>query len=97
MKVKFKNWSCVVTKGFYGNGGLALKLVDEETKEPIATATVNLEGQAPPAPNGHVFIKDWSENEGMLEALVTAGIVEDTGNTATTGFVEANLCRYIGQ
>ena len=66
----------------------ALSLVDEEG--PVATATVNL----PDVPLGknQVLIKNWSENEGMLDALVAAGVVKPTGETVRSGFVEVPVC-----
>ena len=42
-----------------------------------------------------VFIKNWSENEGLLDALVAGGIVENTGRVLPTGFVRANVCRLL--
>jgi len=32
-----------------------------------------------PLAPGEILIKDYSENEGMLDALVAAGVVSDTG------------------
>ncbi len=43
--------------------------------EPIATATVYLEHALPDLQPGEVVIKNWSENEGMHEALEAAGII----------------------
>lgn len=45
----------------------------------------------PPAPlrPGHVWLKGWGENEGAPEALEEAGLVELTGETWPTGYVEA--------
>lgn len=44
---------------------------------------------------GEVAIKDWSENRGILEALIEARIVEDTGATIPSGFVDLILCRLL--
>ncbi len=54
--------------------------------EPLAIATVRL--QEPPRP-GHVWLKGWSENEGVPQALAAAGIVELTGEVSVTGYVQA--------
>lgn len=65
----------------YSNGQTAIKLV-EPSGETLALATVNLEGlSAPPPGPDQVWIKDWSENEGMLEALIQAGVVKPTGTS----------------
>jgi hypothetical protein len=40
-----------------------------------------------------VAVKDWSENTGMLAALIAAGLVEDTGRRIPCAYTEAALCR----
>jgi len=39
----------------------------------------------PPAADDEMWIKDWSENEGVADALVKAGVVTLTGRTAPAG------------
>ena len=85
--MKFKDWTCDIRKGTYPNGRTALKVYDADTGEPIATATVNLPDQ--PLPDNHVFIKNWSENEGILDSLVEANYIKPTGRRVNTGFVTA--------
>src|SRR4051812_41388986 len=87
-RVRFKQWDCVVEKRQFGNGRVALALVDEEG--PVATATMNL----PTATLGRnqVLIKSYAENEGMLEALIAAGVVTPTGETVRSGFIEPPVC-----
>jgi len=58
---------------------------------PVARATVCAEGFVPAG--DEILVKDWSENEGMLEALVGLGLVEDTGRRVSCGFAEAAVCR----
>lgn len=75
IKVKFKKWNCLAEFGRYRNNNrISIQLIEEKTGEPIATASVNL-----PSINGimdnHIAIKDYSENEGMVEALKKAGII----------------------
>jgi hypothetical protein len=86
--VQFKEWTCSIVKRQYDNGRVALQLVDDEG--PVATATVNL----PDAELGknEVCVKDWSENQGMLEVLTAAGVVKQTGKTIRSGFVEVPIC-----
>jgi hypothetical protein len=83
--VRFKDWDCVVEKCHYGNGRPALVLNDARDGEQIAVGTVNLP-DVPAGPN-EVFIKDYSENEGMLAALEAAGVVKSTGASVRSGFV----------
>ena len=96
-KVKFKKWNCIVEKKQYINGRIALMLTDEETGEPVATASVNIEEyrMSDRSKKDHTFIKDYSENEGMLEALIKAGIVEHTGLQFPIGFVKASLVKVL--
>ena len=91
--VKFKDWECGLEFSKYQNGRIAILLVDTTDGSPVTTASVNLPDE--PLNDGEVFIKDWSENQGVLAALVAAGIVEDTGRTVRTGFVQANIVRIL--
>lgn len=103
MKVKFRHWDCVVEFAKYRNGRTAICLVDERDDESVATASVNIEACSDDQwesfadelnvdPNRLVFIKDYSENEGMLDALVSQGVVENTDIRIETGFVTVPLC-----
>ena len=99
--VYFLDIKCDIVKLRYPNSRTALELViaenDEERElykgEPMATATVNI--PQVPLERNEVIIKDYSENEGMLETLVKAGIVEDTGKVVETGFVVCNICKLL--
>lgn len=74
MKVKFKDWNCIIEWSMYlENDNIAIKLLDEKTKELVAVATTNTSEETS-LPG--VQIKDWSENRGMWEALVDAGVIE---------------------
>lgn len=68
----------------------ALQLVDTDTGEPLCTASVAL--PTPPR-EGYVFIKDWSENAGVLEGLQRAGIIGEVEREVPTGFATAKECR----
>jgi len=94
IKVAFNGWNCVLVKHKYEKGGgVALELVDEIDGESVAMATVNL----PEVVLDHdvVLIKDWSENEGMLDCLVKHNIVSYTGKDVRTGMVRANICKLL--
>jgi len=85
MEVKFKNWNCIAVGGYYGNANKAIQLFDQEDFFPVAKATVNLvEEKIDP---DIVFIKDYSENVGMKQALINAGIINPKPvHTANTRF-----------
>ena len=84
-QVKFKEWLCTVEKSAYGNGRTALILRDAQDGGQVAVATVNLPGVS--AGPDEVFIKDYSENEGMYAALEQAGVVQPTGENVPSGSV----------
>ena len=68
----------------YGNGSTAIQAF--QGGKPMFVATVALD-ETPP--RGHIFLKGWSENEGVPAALEKAGVVKRTGRKIPTGYVEA--------
>ena len=76
----------------YANGALAIRAVDADTGEPIAVLTVNLP-DIKLAP-GDVLIKDYAENEGALETLLQAGVVEAL-EVIPCGYAEVIRCRLL--
>jgi len=91
-KVKFRGENLNVVFGKYPNGRTAIRLMDEFGC-PYATATVNLPDDE--LGEGEVFIKDYSENTGVLSALVDAGIISESKEKASSGFVEVDRCELL--
>jgi len=85
IKSKYCNEEVELLFGNYGDGSPAIQAISL-MGEPMFTATVALDEK--PA-EGCVFLKGWSENEGVPDALVKAGIVEFTGRKVKTGYCEA--------
>lgn len=82
-----------VEKTFYADGNICLVARDPEDGSPWGTLSVNI-----PETNvndDHVWIKDWSENEGVLNALIKSGMVSDLSITQPCGFCEAHLVRLL--
>ena len=77
--------------GEYQNGSPAIQAFSLYG-EPEFVATVALDEL--PA-DGHVFLKGWSENEGIPQALVNAGIVKLTGRTIPIGYCEAQEAKLL--
>lgn len=77
--------------GKYQNGSIAIQAFSL-CGEPEFKATVALD-EVPR--EGCVFLKGWSENEGIPAALVKAGIVELTGRKLTTGYCEAEEAKLL--
>ena len=88
MKVTFLDWECETAVNDYTNNGrLAIELVEAESQEPIATATVNLMDEQ--LGEDEIFVKDYSENTGMAAALADAGVIEPAAvRTVSSGFVQ---------
>jgi hypothetical protein len=70
------------------NKTMAIVLTDPETNEEISTPTAYVDG----IPEGYVAVKDYSENEGMLKALMNAGIVDKPVDEISSGFVMLHIC-----
>lgn len=88
--VQFKHWKCKLEFGKYQNDRTSISLIDTEDNGPVATATVNLDNL--PLPANHVFIKDYAENKGMLEALIDAEIIQHVMSIPISEFAFAELC-----
>ncbi len=89
MDVQFKVYECEIEFGKYVNGNTAIQLIGKQgTKwegELVAVASVNGEREVQ---ENIVGIKNWSENEGMSEALIKANVIEEELLfTEPTGFV----------
>lgn len=84
-KTRFGNAGRLVVKGFYAGGGVALGVNSD--RGPECTATVNMVDH--PLPAGEVWLKGWSENKGVPEALEASGAVKLTGRVAAAGFESA--------
>jgi len=91
--IRWQGSTLAVVPARYANGQNGLRLFDPQTGEPYGTASTSL-AQYSQQPN-EVFIKNYAENEGLLEVLVNAGIVEDMGIKATTGYTAADICRLL--
>lgn len=98
--VRFKDWRCTAIVTQYATTKKpCIRLEAAETDrqkdvfkgEPIATSTVNIPGLL----EGYVAVKDYSENEGMLEALQNAGIVGPTEFLMPQGFVDIPVCKLL--
>lgn len=92
-KVKFKSWNCLVSFGRYSNGRTAIRLIDSLDGAPVATATVNVPDVK--LAKDEVIIKNWSENSGILRALIDHDVVMDTGKKVRCGITHGYVCKII--
>ena len=73
----------------YQSGEIAIEIIDDEGDR-VGTATCALVPYGAPHPGKFgLWLKGWSENEGVPQALADAGIVTLTGRHHRTGFAEA--------
>lgn len=81
----------VLSRDKYGDGSLAVTLND---KDGWPVAVVSLWLPWPPA-DGCIWVKGYSENAGILEALVAEGLLETTGRSKSTEFVTLQEARVL--
>jgi len=91
--VRFKDWNCRIDFRKYSNGRTAIVLVDPSDGEQVAVATVNIPEL--PLNKDFVIIKDYTENEGMLDALISAGVVGQPLMMVETGYVKCPVCHLL--
>ncbi len=80
----------VVHAGHYHDGTIALRI--DRHGEPQTTATVCISHTEELPDDGNVFIKNWSENEGIMKALIEAGVIEPAIRKVRTGYTFAFEC-----
>jgi len=91
MRIKFDGGEFTLLKRKYSSGHTRLDLVDDEG-DPYMEIT-----KVPPDNKFNkdvVFVKNYSENEGILKVLVEQDIIKDTGNIFIYpgAFVGLNIC-----
>jgi hypothetical protein len=80
---------------YYPSGNLAVALIDTDGSR-VMTVSVNLPQYEELLSDAcHFFLKDWSENSGIKEELLRHGLIEDTGVTVISGYVEASMVKLI--
>lgn len=76
---KYVNSEGDVAKMQYGDGSLALTFTSPDG-EPLLTLSVNLGAYGMVAPEGHVYVKDYAESEGLAAGMEAAGIAAPVGS-----------------
>ena len=85
----YKN--CYLLFGQYQNKRTAIQI--QYNDQPLMKATVNIP-VADLEPN-EVVIKNYAENEGIMQALIDAEVIEDTGKFIYAGYSIANICKLL--
>lgn len=84
--VKFLGEELTPVMSRYANGQNSIRLVDSDGM-PFMTASVAIDHELVQLEDDEVIIKNYSENEGILEALVDAGVIENPHRGFTYHFV----------
>jgi len=79
----------------YQNGQTAIQLFDMVDGMPYATATVCVEDDL--LKEEEVAIKNYSENTGILEALIDAGIVDHPHAFIQSSHVKIPVCKLLSK
>ncbi len=95
--------SGVVYLSRYTNNGkfskVAVLVLDPETGERVLTVSANV--PTLPLPVDHLLVKDYSENQGVLDVFVDAGLLEKTGDSHIIDYgthkIELPICSFTGK
>ena len=95
LQVEFMGIRCNVdTQQMYKNNRRAIILTDMEDGSGVAYASVNVPMEE--LGNDEVIIKNYSENEGLLEVLVEARIISEPVDYANISrHVTAPICKLL--
>ncbi len=90
-ETKYGTYDVIFEIGKYSNGRLAITFLDFNTGEDVLTATVNMPREF--LEPGEVIIKDYSENEGVLDWLMSVGVITEALRTIKAGYCEVQVCK----
>lgn len=91
-KVNFNGEELVPVIGEYQNGQTSIELLDKDGMT-YMTASVSIEHEMVEVGKDDVIIKNYSENQGILQALYYAGIIEEPHRAFTYNYVTLYICK----
>lgn len=86
---KLHGMTLVIAESSYVQGGATAWQLFDANGDDYAVITINLPGLAP----DELAIKSYSENEGVLEALLAADVIELPHRWVASGFVSIPVVR----
>jgi len=92
--INFLGYKCQVIFSKYRNGRTAIRLIDTEDSSPVLTATINIP-DIKKLGTDEAIIKNYSENEGVLDTLIDAGYISEPIYWITTGHVSYPVCKLL--
>ena len=93
--VDFRNTGyTVLMKRYSNNNRLAILLVNpEEPQYDVIVCTINMPSLE--LNDNIVIIKNYSENEGVLDALIKHEVISEPIGVVQTGFVKSPMCKVL--
>ena len=85
LTTEYGSYEVYLSFGKYRNGRTSIELLDARDHEPVMVATVNIDNAL--LHGDEIIIKDYSENEGVLDFLVRNEIVSHPKHWVATGWV----------
>lgn len=93
LKTPYAEYNVYLKKGKYWNGQTSIVLIDDEDGSQVMVATVVIDGVV--LEKDEVIIKNYSENEGVLEFLIENGIVSKPLRTVSSGWVTCPIVKLL--
>lgn len=90
--VKFAGHECKPVIRPYTSGRIYMQLLDHEDGSPVARVTLDIDSI--PVIDDMMIVKSYSENEGIYQSLLEAGIIKPAERKYAIGFEEAHICFF---
>lgn len=93
MIVRFHNWDCEVVFDMYSyNGNNGIRLNDIRDGGLVTVATMNVQEELA---HNEVAINDFEENRGVLDILISAGVLMPPKRFIHTGWLNIPICEIM--
>ena len=89
--IKFLDYTCKIKTQKYFDGNTALALIDVVDEAPVAIITINFPGLL----KNEIAIKNYSENEGLLDILIEKKVISEPIREVVYGFVKIPICKLL--
>lgn len=87
------SYQVTIQLGKYKNGQTSMQLLDAEDGTPVATASIAMPELS--LDENEIVVKDYSENEGMLDFLLENSIVEMCSEYVETGYHISSVVKLL--
>lgn len=77
----------------FGDNTPAIVLNKDSQREAVLTVSVKGVTLEP----DEILVKNWGANEGIADSLVEEGLITPTGKFIPTGYVEAQIYKWVGE